>query len=68
MTYNATQSSPSFVQGSLQFYSAVQGSGVQKGICIHEASSTIGVYLQLETAAAKDLVPTMCGFGKGGLL
>lgn len=37
-------------------------------ICIHKEGSTVGTYLQLETVAAKDLVHTVCVFGKGRLL
>lgn len=37
-------------------------------ICVHRESSTIGAYLQLDTVAAVDLVPTERVFGKGGLL
>lgn len=36
-------------------------------ICIHKEGSTIGTYLQLETVAAVDLVPTEhAGLGKVG--
>lgn len=37
-------------------------------IFIHKEGSTTEVYLKLERVAAKDLAPTGCVFGNGGLL